>query len=664
MADSMSHEPRGIWGRVTHTESAGPVARAEVRLYRVLQLPGQSADAGDAGEVARTLTDGEGRFDFGDQHGDGTFIVQCHAFGKVYASDLFTAVKGRAPEVRIDLADIAFRLSLHTYESDERVAQTSRAVAGRRLVVRAEWAADAPIERVRWNTPRGAAATEISPNEIELVFARSGRARVEAIGIDRNSHDFGRAEAIAFTEFGVSEPDMQTVRGNLGVTLHRTASEPTLDQALWVAIRNRTQAISFPRYQEFLHRVLRWDGQERLPSQIERRLRDLGTTLHGVGAYQALKAATEMFLLLECGVRIDIDPAGGLPFDVLAEEARLGEPVSPGEIAERLRQYLGHRAQLPYITRVVDAAFPDLERVALRRAPVLVTRINDPCLLELIWSYWHEEGMLMQTINAVSHRFQNVRRPGDALFNLEIDPLRPVNNLLWGYIQDEVNRLTVSRRAYEYLHEYGLAVYGRATASMQPADTRSKFLEAFHNLLYQSSKFFKEDFQTTVIADGFPLLNALQEVHLVLAQGAHNQFGDLPWTARVEMLLAQLILSRPELRDFLQSRVMVPYKEAWMPQVDMMKSLQGWTDVPVTHFRDLGVFGEQLLLSVRYGDWIDVNDENSAKNWARYWRPEIQGYLHAYRAVTGVDLTQPDGLDATVPALLLQRRLAMQQRLR
>jgi hypothetical protein len=321
--------------------------------------------------------------------------------------------------------------------------------------------------------------------------------------------------------------------------------------------------------------VLRWDGQERLPSQIERRLRDLGTTLHGVGAYQALKAATEMFLLLECGVRIDIDPAGGLPFDVLAEEARLGEPVSPGEIAERLRQYLGHRAQLPYITRVVDAAFPDLERVALRRAPVLVTRINDPCLLELIWSYWHEEGMLMQTINAVSHRFQNVRRPGDALFNLEIDPLRPVNNLLWGYIQDEVNRLTVSRRAYEYLHEYGLAVYGRATASMQPADTRSKFLEAFHNLLYQSSKFFKEDFQTTVIADGFPLLNALQEVHLVLAQGAHNQFGDLPWTARVEMLLAQLILSRPELRDFLQSRVMVPYKEAWMPQVDMLDRRAG-----------------------------------------------------------------------------------------
>jgi hypothetical protein len=130
------------------------------------------------------------------------------------------------------------------------------------------------------------------------------------------------------------------------------------------------------------------------------------------------------------------------------------------------------------------------------------------------------------------------------------------------------------------------------------------------------------------------------------------------------MMLAQFILARPEIREFLQSRIMVPYKEPWMPQVDMMKSLQGWTDVTVTHFRDLGVYGEQLLLSVRYGDWINVNDENSAKNWARYWRPEIQGYLHAYRAATGVDLTNPDSVDATLPALLLQRRQAMQQRVR
>jgi hypothetical protein len=106
---------------------------------------------------------------------------------------------------------------------------------------------------------------------------------------------------------------------------------------------------------------------------------------------------------------------------------------------------------------------------------------------------------------------------------------------------------------------------------------------------------------------------------------------------------------------------MVPYKEPWMPQVDAMKTLQNWSDVTVTHFRDLGVYGEQLLLSIRYGDWIHVNNEDSAKNWARYWRPEIQGYLHAYRVATGIDLTNPDTVDATLPSVHLQRRLGVQQ---
>jgi hypothetical protein len=33
---------------------------------------------------------------------------------------------------------------------------------------------------------------------------------------------------------------------------YRIASHPTLDQALWIAIRNRTHAVSFNRYKEFM----------------------------------------------------------------------------------------------------------------------------------------------------------------------------------------------------------------------------------------------------------------------------------------------------------------------------------------------------------------------------------------------------------------------------
>ena len=101
----------------------------------------------------------------------------------------------------------------------------------------------------------------------------------------------------------------------------------------------------------------------------------------------------------------------------------------------------------------------------------------------------------------------------------------------------------------------------------------------------------------------------------------------------------QWLLARPEIREFIRGRHMVPYQEPWMGAVDDMRRLQGWGDTTVTHFHELAEYGEQLLLSIRYGDWIDINDQELARNWARYWRPEIQRYIHAYNAVAGVDLS-------------------------
>jgi hypothetical protein len=644
-------------GCVTHSGKAGPVDNAEVRLYRTEKGLEPQEPPND-----RKMTANGGRFNFGSV-ADGNYVLRCTAFG-VHAEQHLRVENGVAPEGQLDLP-LEFRITTHAYAGEgDRLTPTARAIAGKRIVLRAESAVANHIQELNWAEPRGVGFTRLGSNDVELLPDKIGLVHISATATDRRSHHEGGPPPIASisTDFSVSGPEIQTINGHVGVTLHRTASDPTLDQALWVAIRNRTHAVSFNRYREFLDRVLRWQEGDKLPAAVESRLRDLGTHLHGVGAYQILKLATEAFLLLECGVRIEQMPGDRFPLDPMEDRTRLGEAVTPDQMQLRLAEYLGNNAQLPYITRVVEAAFPYYEQTAGLRDRVLTARINEPCLLELIWSYWHEEGMLMQTINAVGRRFQNVRvgRERDALANIEIDPLRPLNNLLWGYIQDEPNRLSVRRRAYEYMHQYGLTLYGRATPGVRPSDNRSKFLEAFHNLLYQSSVFFKEDFQTTVIADGFPLLNSLQEVHLVLAQGAHNQFGDLPWTARTEMLLAEYMLARPEIRDFLQSRAMVPYKEPWMPQVDTMKAMQGWSDVTVTHFRDLGVYGEQLLLSIRYGDWIHVNNEDSAKNWARYWRPEIQGYLHAYRVATGIDLTNPDTVDATLPSVHLQRRLGAQ----
>jgi hypothetical protein len=450
------------------------------------------------------------------------------------------------------------------------------------------------------------------------------------------------------------------------VTLRRAELDNPEMEALWTAIAVHTEAISFPSFDAFMNRVLcGGTGADavtdpRTDENLRTQLGRLQRLCHlpGVDAYELLKTATEVFLLLECGACPT--GGGGIGFQPLADPVtgvrdpnatlgleldrfgRPGDDLTFDEARNNLSIFLGS-ARNNYLETIIQAAFPR-GQVAVRSPFCLAsgTFLDNPCLLELIWSYWMEEGMLTQTVSTLTRRFQNVRRPGrgpDPLAELELDPLRPLNGFIWGYLQDEPNRLSVVRRAYEYNHHYGLTLFGRAVPQLRPADPRSRFLEAFHNLLRQAAEFYREDNDTTVIADAFPVLNSLKEVHLVLSEGAHNQFRDLPWTARVEMLLQQWLLARPEMREFLRGRYMVAYPERWMGAVDSMKKLQGWTDTSVIHFRDLARFGERILLSIRYGNWSAISDQDHAKAWLRFWKEEIQGYVHAYHSTTGVNLT-------------------------
>ncbi|NIP56359.1 MAG: hypothetical protein GWN55_07830 [Phycisphaerae bacterium] len=487
------------------------------------------------------------------------------------------------------------------------------------------------------------------------------------------------------------------------VTLRKALGpEQTEALPLWIAIHNRTDAIGFEKYKNFLEKVFCEQGQkgeyftstakyeaackdpqsemiqEREPckpfrARFDRDLRDLSHVVHGVNAYELLKVATQIFLLLECGIVMhgERDAYGKhtndgeeIPSDVwrLDYEPDDGLGTSWADTMQRLVNYLGTENR-NYIRTIIENLYPNWDTEASCRR--LQRRADCPCMLELIWNYWMEEGGLTQSLKAISLRFQNRRnpdKPNDPLGEMEITPLRPINNLLWGYIQDEQNSLSVPRRAYEYDHHYGLTLLGKAVPKLQSVDSRSKFIEAFHYLLNLCHRFIQEDADTTVNPDPFPVLNALKEVHLLLSEGAHNQYGDLPWTSRVEMLIQQYLLSLPEVLEFLRSRAMVAYPEGWMGPQDAMKRLQGWTDVSSIHFNNLATFGERLLLSIRYDTWLAINNPQQARGWVLYWQQEIQGYIHAYRAATGVDLSNPDRVDTTMPAILLRKRQMLQRR--
>ncbi|WP_433158559.1 hypothetical protein [Kribbella sp. CA-247076] len=453
---------------------------------------------------------------------------------------------------------------------------------------------------------------------------------------------------------GPNEGDPEVVIPVLGAitapvptqTVALVAGDPpqSADEVLWSFIRQLTAQLRFEEFHEF----------------VEPRLTGLsGPEWFGTDAYRRLFRAAETF------VEAAADPTR-------AAERRnlLKHEISPGTVSGGLqRSYVSsERDDLaqPFLRFAPDVAFSNQQGTVARGTGGNAAQFPLPNVpfVELIWNYWHEEGGLVQTMNHILARFQN-RRVGpryDVLARFDLNPLLPLRNLLWGFAEDEQSRLTVRRRAAEYMVQYGLPLVGRAVPPAHTiVDRRTQFLEGFHALLHAAYEFYKERDDKTVDADAFPLLSSLREVHLVLAHGAHNQFADLPLVARAEMLTMQWILAQPEMREFLGGPTMVPYEEDWMDRVDTMKNIQGWPEASITHFFELAVHGEQLLLSIRHGRWNESGrTREDAANWALTWRNEVQRYIHAYRTVTGVDLATT--IDATMPSVLLARRGSRQIR--
>lgn len=445
--------------------------------------------------------------------------------------------------------------------------------------------------------------------------------------------------------------------------------KPVAGDLLSNVIRARSKAISFDRYRAAIDEAIGCGDPKHDHEQDQSHSRKPGQCREFIGTdtFELIKKKTFDFLRCHCDLQYLVD-------EQLVDVD--SSALTPDELVDKLEQDIyvdpAKKNWLRYFDRIAKALLglhdvPDSSFFGKDQCAGLIESVlHGDCAIELIWSYWHEEAMLVQTMQAISFRFQN-RRNGDRdpLSSLEIDPLRPLSNIIWGYIQDERRQLSVVRRAHEYDHQYGLQLKGRAVGNFNPIDSRTRFLEAFHHLLYLCTVFYKEENDATYTADSFPILTALQELHVILAEGAHNQFGDLPTQARAEMLIMQWILARPEIREFLPGRASVPYPEDWMPRVEAMRTLQSWKGASINHFTALAEIGERLLLSVRLRDWMGIDMEkqqDAGGNWAASWRGEIQQYVHSYRAVTGVDLAAEANtseqleLRNMMPSELLARR--------
>ena len=345
MAEPAKISATGICGYVTIADRKGVVANAEVRLFSESTTRTKGTARRPTGEPAqRTRTDTAGRYQFHCEAAD--YLVHCEAFKQFNSVDASVS-QGQITEAPVLELNIRFELALYAYADGDERQRVSRGIVGQPLIVRFEAPDYGEIAKIKWLTPPSAPAIE-SDHEVELVLREAGKAIVEAIAVENSEAPASDWPEVRMSvAFNASEATVQTVGGSVGVTLHRSPTCPTLDQALWAAIRNRTHAISFHRFRHFLHRVLRWEEHEKLPEAIERRLRDLGAHRLGVTPWHALKIATEMFLLMETGVRISREHSRELELDALGDSARLGAPVKAGELAERLSFYLGHLRSFP-----------------------------------------------------------------------------------------------------------------------------------------------------------------------------------------------------------------------------------------------------------------------------------------------------------------------------
>lgn len=481
----------------------------------------------------------------------------------------------------------------------------------------------------------------------------------------------------------------ETLSKVVKVALQRPDQHPSRDQALWLSLSNSSRAQSFQRYEDFINRALflatqppleaKDDGAEAdaalagagdvrdVASELSQwPLEHLQPPVFGVQAYEMLDLATRIFLLFNAGVvRQTADGIDVIAPDLIdpeREEQRLGFPVDATSLRSALLAYFGTNLALPYFERII-ANLP-----VMPTEETVKHRIQYPLVIELIKLYYWEEGYLMRTMSELEKQFTAERSPTgrNPLANFDLHPLLNESHLFFGYVQSKYRRLTRARRNAEYKRQYEIALSGEGMPKLSAADGRSNVIKALNDLVYEAALFYRDDADTTRIADGYKVMLAIQGLQLLLAQRASNQFNSLNIELMVQMMIVQYILSRPNVIQFLQGPPMVAYAAPWQRAVEAMMKLQGWDNVSVSHYSTLADAADLILSGVRLGDWMHRDTtQDQAENFVRYFMPQFKAYANSYKAVTGLDLTADvtdarDAADRSAPpsTLIMRRRRA------
>jgi hypothetical protein len=190
--------------------------------------------------------------------------------------------------------------------------------------------------------------------------------------------------------------DMRDVERRVAVALQRIDFPDTVDQALWPIIRKAVESLSFSRYQDWIDKVVC------APGELERRERaavgrvqpNRALPFPDIDPYRLLKVATEVFLMINCGVALERNAYENLLKELgPGDRERLGVS-SGGQLDAYWRGYL-QRVNgfytIPYLDivrrKLGDIRLGDSDRMrfADRCYGILREKFTRPCLIELIW---------------------------------------------------------------------------------------------------------------------------------------------------------------------------------------------------------------------------------------------------------------------------------------